>query len=93
MSEVSGYNVEYSQRRVKVRMVAGSDTKGHSRAFYGVKVILNVNSDRLTSITVLDPTGKAVCRFPRNNVLVDASIDVENLVRGVRLSRTGLDRR
>jgi len=71
---MTGYDVTYSQRRMNVPFVAGTDKTGKVHAFSDAPVILNMNGDRLTSITVLDlPNGKAVARLPRATSAVSAT--------------------
>jgi hypothetical protein len=86
---MSDYSIDYAQRRTTVGLLTGQDKKGVTHFVRNAPVILNVNNDRLTTITLLDCTGgRAVARFDRKDVLVkdDPRLIVANLLAGHRLS-------
>lgn len=83
------YDLTYSQRRRTVALLTGQDEKGKTFFVRNAPIILNVNSDRLTTITLLDSEGgKKVTRFRRGDVLVQDQVGtlVANLISGNRLS-------
>lgn len=84
---MSGYDLDYSQRRVRVQKVAGLDKSGKSHVFFDVDCILNMTNDRLTSITVLERGSlRAAARLPKKHLIVQGTAGIQNLALGYRLS-------